>query len=169
MYTGAMTLSCLCWTWMALSGSSICSDIRQMLFLKWLLMFVCLFVLMMPFVTYSKPLPWYLSYSLRWFLMPKSLIGNIQMREGQRYVPSARTMCCSPEILLDILFQVHSTHGKGTVFCEGMPLTFRWSLELSIELWSICSSEMERGTLNYWNHSFMAINSFLSSQTRAKK
>lgn len=83
--------------------------------------------------------------------MPESVVGNVGMREGgssELCVPFVRTVCCSPEILFNVLFQVHSTHGGCTVFCEGMSLTFRLSLELLLELWSRCPSEREGGTLN---------------------
>lgn len=60
--------------------------------------------------------------------MPERVVGNMGMRESgssELHVPSVTTVCCSPEILFSILFQVHSAHGGCNVFCEGMSLTFR--------------------------------------------
>lgn len=61
---------------------------------------------MTPFGTYLKPLPWYLSCSLRWFLI--SNVGKLGIWEGQGSelcVPLGRITFCSPEILLNVLFQ----------------------------------------------------------------
>jgi len=103
-------------------------------------------------------------------------MGMRESGSSELCVPSVRTVCCSLEILFNVLFQVHSTYGGYTLFCEGMSLTFRWSLELRSEPWSLCPSEREGGpwiietpALRLSSRSFQFILSTLpSSQTREK-
>ena len=86
-------LTCLCWTWVALSDPSNCSDPVGKRF-------------MTLFGAYSKSLPWCLSCSLRW--LPMSAVGNVGIWEGQGSelrVLLGRAACCSPDSLLSVLFQ----------------------------------------------------------------
>lgn len=127
------------WTWVALSSLSNCSDTADKCFVT-------------PFVTYVKPLLWYLSCGLRWILIPGSIIG--EHYGGWRRVRAQSCMFLWVEthkILLNVLFQGSFLMGDVLPFVRGCP----WCLEALSS--GACTSMGGEGIPSWSHHCFTAL------------